>query len=285
LAILARQEQADLVHAIYFLPPAMRRPTVVTVHDISFELFPKFFTRSALVRNRALIRASARGASRVITVSETSRREILDRYQLPEERVVAIPNGVAPVFRPAAQWAPFSGGRPLRVLAVGTLEPRKNLIGLLDALRLIGSEITIALRVIGPNGFQAKEIRARLSTAVQTQILGWASERQLIEEYQAADVFVYPSIYEGFGLPVLEAMASGTPVVASTGGSIPEVAGDAALLVDPFDVHAIADAIRRIATDATLVHRLRERGLARASEFTWERSAKSHATVYRSLMQ
>jgi glycosyltransferase involved in cell wall biosynthesis len=221
----------------------------------------------------------------VITVSETSRREILDRYQLSEERVVAIPNGVASVFQPAAQWAPFSGDRPLRVLAVGTLEPRKNLVGLLDALRLIGSEVAVALRVIGPNGFQAEQIRARLSTAVQTEILGWASERQLIEEYQAADVFVYPSIYEGFGLPVVEAMASGTPVVASTGGSIPEVAGDAALLVDPFDVHAIADGIRRIATDATLAIQLRARGLARASAFTWERSAESHAAVYRSVMR
>ena len=284
LAILARQERADLVHAIYFLPPATGRPTVVTIHDVSFELFPEFFSRATLVRNRALIRASAHASSVVITGSETSRREILDRYRLGEDRVIAIPYGVAPMFRPAEKWTAFEGGRPLRVLAVGTLEPRKNLVRLLDALQLVASKQAVYLRLIGPNGYQAARIRERLSTGVQVDIVGWSSEIQLVNEYRAADIFAYPSIYEGFGLPVLEAMATGTPIVASTGGSIPEVAGDSALLVDPLDPDAIAAAILDLAANGDLAAGLRAKGLERARIFSWERTAKAHAAVYASLL-
>jgi Glycosyltransferase len=284
LAILARQERADLVHAIYFLPPATGRATVVTIHDISFELFPEFFSRTALARNRILIRASAKAASCVVTVSETSRRDIVERYGLPESRVVVIPNGVSPVFRPAEHWEPFQGGRPLRILAVGTLEPRKNLMRLIDALRLVSSDMAVSLRVVGPDGYQSARIRDRLSSAIESRVVGWASESELATEYRAADVFVYPSIYEGFGLPLLEAMAAGTPVVASTGGSIPEVAGDAALLADPYDVAGLADAIRRIAGDGSLAAELRARALERAASYTWEGSAAAHAAVYRSLV-
>ena len=284
MAILARQERVDLVHSVYFLPPATGRPTVVTIHDISFERFPEFFSRQRLVRNRILIRASARAASCVITGSQASRREIVERYGVAEERIVAIPYGVAPMFRPAGDWAPFHGDRPLRILAVGTLEPRKNLTGLFDALRLVSSDVPLSLRVVGPDGYQADQIRERLPSAIEAEVLGWTSEAELADEYRAADVFVYPSIYEGFGLPLLEAMAAGTPVVASTGGSIPEVAGDAALLVDPHDIGGLANAIRRVASDSSLASQLRSLGLKRASAFTWEKTAADHAAVYRSVV-
>lgn len=286
MALLARQERPDVVHAVYFLPPATGRPTVLTVHDISFERFPEFFSRRALLRDRLLIRASAGAASRVVTVSETSRRDLVELYGLPEDRVVAIPNGVSPRFRPAdgAAWAPYDGDRPLRVLAVGTVQPRKNLARLMDALAIVGRELRVQLRVVGPDGHQAAAIRNRLSMSVETEIVGWLDDAALADEYRRADVFAYPSIYEGFGLPVVEAMASGTPVVTSTGGSLPEVAGDAALLVDPYDVAALAAAIRRIAEDGPGAAALRARGLARAATFTWERSAALHAAVYRDLV-
>jgi glycosyltransferase involved in cell wall biosynthesis len=116
------------------------------------------------------------------------------------------------------------------------------------------------------------------------KFLGWASEEALASEYRAADIFVYPSLYEGFGLPVVEAMASGTPVVASTAGAIPETAGDAALLVDPYDVDALAAAIRRIAESGPLAADLRERGLKRVGAFSWQASAAAHAAVYRDLV-
>ena len=286
MAILARQERSDLVHAMYFLPPATGRPTVLTVHDISFERFPEFFSRRSLVRDRALIRISARLASRVVTVSETSRRDLVELYGLAEDRVVAIPNGVSGRFRPSEEtsWAPYTGDRPLQVLAVGTLQPRKNLLRLLDAVAIVGRDIPVQLRIVGPDGHQAAEIRDRLASSVQTEIVGWLDDDALADAYRRADVFAYPSIYEGFGLPVIEAMACGTPVVTSTGGSLPEVAADAALVVDPYDIAALAGAIRRIAEDGPAAAALRARGLARAATFTWERSAALHAEVYRDLV-
>ncbi|HEX7950073.1 MAG TPA: glycosyltransferase family 1 protein [Candidatus Limnocylindrales bacterium] len=285
LSAIARRERADLVHAIYFLPPRTGRPTIVTVHDVSFELYPEFFSRRALLRDRFLIRASARAATRVVTGSEAARQDLLRLYGLEPQRVVAIPYGVDPGFRPSDEaWAPYAGDRPLRVLAVGTLQPRKNLLRLLDALAIVGRDIPVELRVVGPDGHQAAEIRAYLAASVRTEVVGWMGDEELASAYRRADVFAYPSIYEGFGLPVIEAMASGTPVVTSTGGSIPEVAGDAALLVDPFDTAALAAAIRRVVEDASVARGLRERGLARASTFTWERSAALHANLYREVV-
>ncbi len=143
IALLARRARPDVVHAIYFLPPATGRPTVLTVHDISFERFPQFFSRRALVRDRLLIRASARAATRVVTVSETSRRDLVELYGLPENRVIAIPNGVGPQFRlsDVNAWSPFAGDRPFQILAVGTLQPRKNLARLLDAARIVARDM------------------------------------------------------------------------------------------------------------------------------------------------
>lgn len=284
LSVLARRIRPDVVHAIYFLPPLTGRPTVLTVHDISFERFPEFFSGRTLIRDRALVRLSAVRATRIVTVSETSRRDLIELYGIAPERVVAIPNGVDAAFRP--DYASVEGlvhGRPLRVLAVGTLQPRKNLLRLLDAVRLLSDQLPVTLRIVGPDGFQASVIRERLGGSAQVEIVGYVPDEDLPHEYRQADVFVYPSIYEGFGLPVLEAMACGTPVVTSTGGSLPEVAGDAAILVNPFDVSAIAAAIRRVADDAGLARTLRARGLARAAQFTWEETARQHLKVYREL--
>jgi glycosyltransferase involved in cell wall biosynthesis len=155
---------------------------------------------------------------------------------------------------------------------------------LLEALTIVSREMPVHLRVIGPDGHQAAAIRQRLASSVQTDVVGWLDDAALAAEYRHADVFAYPSIYEGFGLPVIEAMACGTPVVTSTAGSLPEVAGDAAVLVDPFDVAALADAIRRVAEDGPGAAALRARGLARAAIFTWQRSAALHAKVYRELV-
>jgi glycosyltransferase involved in cell wall biosynthesis len=161
------------------------------------------------------------------------------------------------------------------------LQPRKNLLRLIDAVALVAREMPISLRVVGPDGFQAKQIRDRLDGLAEVEITGYVSDEQLVAEYQRADVFVYPSIYEGFGLPIVEAMASGIPVVTSTGGSLPEVAGDAALIVDPLDVAAIASAIHRIASEPSLRERLRTLGLARSARFTWRDAARAHLDVYR----
>ena len=282
LSVLSRQVQADITHAIYFLPPAVRGASVVTIHDISFERYPEFFSRSSLCRDRLLIRDAARRATRIVTVSETSRRDLIELWRVSPERVVAIPNGVSPSFQPASESSPFDPAeRAFRVLAVGSLQPRKNLLRLIDAVALVAREMSISLRVVGPDGFQANQIRDRLDGVTEVEITGYVSHEQLVAEYQRADVFVYPSLYEGFGLPILEAMASGIPVVTSTGGSLPEVAGDAALIVDPLDVVAIASAIHRIASYPSLHERLRTLGLARSARFTWRDAARAHLDVYR----
>jgi glycosyltransferase involved in cell wall biosynthesis len=290
MALLARGARPDIVHAVYFLPPGTGRPTVLTIHDISFERFPQFFSRRALLRDRLLIRASALAATRIVTVSETSRRDLIELYGLSPSRIVAIPNGVGTGFRLSDDdaWSPYPGERPLRLLAVGTLQPRKNLLRLLEAAAILGAEIPVRIRIIGPDGHQAAQIRDHLAhkahRGVEAEVAGWVDEATLADEYRAADVFVYPSIYEGFGLPVVEAMACGVPVVTSTGGSLPEVAGDAALIVDPYDVAGLADAILRIASDRRLAMGLRIRGIARAASFSWDRSAASHVAVYRDLV-
>lgn len=284
LTLLAAQEQVDVVHSIYFGPPAVGQCSVVTIHDISFEKYPEFFSRVALVRDKLLIRASARSATRVITVSETSKRDIVETYDVPAHRVVVIPNGVSGIYNPDLDWRPLESGRPFRILAVGSLEPRKNLIRLVDAVASLASELPVELRVIGPDGYKADLIRQRLGGLAAATVSGWLSEEELAEAYRLADVFAYPSLYEGFGLPILEAMASGTPVVTSNRGAIPEVAGDAALLVDPLDVGALAGALRQVALEESVARTLRERGLERVEQFSWEHSATAHAEVYRSLV-
>jgi glycosyltransferase involved in cell wall biosynthesis len=217
-------------------------------------------------------------------VSETSRRDLIERYGLREDRVVAIPNGVAPRF--TAQAPPSMepiGDRPLRVLAIGTLQPRKNLLRLLDAVRQVGTHRPVALRVVGPDGYQAGVIRDALGDAggVQVEVAGYVADEDLPAEYRAADMLVYPSLYEGFGLPVVEAMACGLPVVTSTKGSLPEVAGDAALIVDPLDEAAIAEAISRLAADDELRRDLSARGRERARRYTWAAAAARLVDVYR----
>ena len=282
LSLLSRQVRADITHAIYFLPPLVRGASVVTIHDISFERHPEFFGRSSLWRDRLLIRDAARRATKIVTVSETSRRDLIELWRLSPDRVVAIPNGVSPSFQPLSDPTPFDPAvRALRVLAVGTLQPRKNLPRLVDAVALVAREMPVELRVVGPDCLQAKRIQDRLGGVAAVEIAGYVSYEQLVAEYQRADVFVYPSLYEGFGLPIIEAMASGIPVVTSTAGSLPEVAGDAALIVDPLDVAAIASAIYRIASDSSLRERLRTLGLARSAQFTWRDAARAHLDVYR----
>ena len=285
MAIIARRSAVDLVHAIYFAPAFSGRPLIVTIHDISYEIYPEFFSRGALLRNRLLIRDSARRARMVVTDSETSRRDIIERYHLSEDRVVAIPIGASRRYleRKPPPLAPI-GDRPVRVLVVGNLQPRKNLVRLLGAVRRVAATRAVSLRVIGPDGYQAHEIRRALRDSAAVEIVGYVDDARLAEEYARADVFAYPSIYEGFGLPVLEAMASGVPVVTTTGGSLPEVAGDAALIVDPFDETAMADAILRLAADADLRRHLRDLGRARAAQFSWERAAARLVDVYRDAM-
>lgn len=286
-----RRERIDLAHGPVNVAPLMAGvPTVVTVHDLAFRVYPEQYPALKRRYLDVLTRLSVRRATRVITVSENTRRDLLRFYRVPPERVVTVPNGVDSLFTPVTDPLALAAFRRRHdlpedfILFVGTLQPRKNLLTLLRAYARVGEQLDLPLVVAGGKGWMYEpvfdEVRA-LGIADRVIFAGYAEAEELPLWYSAAKVFVYPSLYEGFGLPVLEAMACGTPVITSSTSSLPEVAGDAAVLVDPMDVEAMGEALVEVVADAELRERMRERGLAQARTFSWERTARETVAVYR----
>ena len=271
--------------------------TVVTVHDVIVLILPETFTpRHRLVVRTALARVR-RKADRVIVPSQAVKRDVVTRLGVPGDRVVVTPEGCEPCFRPirsagALHAAAAKYGLPPRyVLAVGTLEPRKNLTTLLRAFARLrrDGEVDPELRLVlaGARGWLEEPIfRAVRSLGLDEAVHfpGFIDDDDLPAVYGGAALFVFPSLYEGFGLPLLEAMACGVPVVASNVSSLPEVAGDAALLVDPRETDDLADAVARALRDGALRDRLRAAGLARARQFSWEATARRTLDAYTSVV-
>jgi glycosyltransferase involved in cell wall biosynthesis len=275
----------DLVHATNFVLPALRStPGVVTVHDLSFYRDDTF---SGGKRLRALVPWSVGRAALVIVPSAAVGEEVRGRFGLDRDRIAITPEGVSPLFFGATPLsdealARMGVGRPF-ALAVGTIEPRKNLAALLQAWertrdRLGRRRWTLVLA--GPSGWGP-----RLPRTEGVVPVGWVGDETLPGLLAAAEVFCYPSLYEGFGLPPLEAMAAGTPVVAATYTAASEVLGDAALLVDPTDSPALADAVVAAATDHALRSSLVVAGRARASAYTWEAAARATIAAYESVFK
>jgi glycosyltransferase involved in cell wall biosynthesis len=239
-----------------------------------------------------MTRLSARRAARVIAVSAHTASDVVARLGVPPERVAVVPNAVGEEFRPepdARVLAEFRAakGLPERfVLFVGTLEPRKNVAGLLRAFaRVAAAEPEVPLVIAGGKGWLYDEIFAlhkQLGLGDRVRFTGYAAAEELPRLYAAATVFVYPSFYEGFGLPPLEAMACGTPVVASNASSLPEVVGEAGLTVDPRDEGALAAALLLLLRDPDRRAALRAAGLARAAGFSWARTVRETRAVYES---
>src|SRR5262249_35870934 len=288
-----RREGVSLFHAPhYVLPPLVACRSVVTIHDCIHLMFPQYLpNRAALAYARTSIRMAARRATRVMTVSESSKRDILRFVDAPADKIDVIYNAYderfsvepreADVVRVAERYQLHDEF----VLYAGNVKPHKNLERLLAAFHLVRQRGLDHLKLVLIGDEISKY--AALRRAVHkhqlhkyVRFLGYMPEETLAVMYRLAGVFVFPSLYEGFGLPPLEAMASGTPVVTSNVSSLPEVAGDAAILVDPYDPNAIADGIYRVLTDADLRKDLRRKGVARAGMFSWEQSVRRVRRIY-----
>ena len=283
-----RRIEADLAHGPVFVGPlGATCPVVLTIHDLSFIRFPALFRPSHRLYLSVFARLSARRARRLIAVSSHAAAEAKRLLGVPQKQIDVVHNGVDSSFRPlsAQEIAAFRRrkGLPERyLLHIGTLEPRKNLVRLVEAFgRLCDSEMCLVLA--GGKGWDYRELFAKvedLHLGSKVTFAGYVPNEELPLFYNAAHALVYPSLYEGFGLPVLEALACGTPVLTSNTSSLPEIAGDAAELVDPYSIDAIAAGMRRLMRDEVLRQELRERGLARARQFSWQRAAQETTRVY-----
>ncbi|MCD6291413.1 MAG: glycosyltransferase family 4 protein [Anaerolineae bacterium] len=290
---LAWRERLDLLHALAYVAPVVRAcPTVVTVHDLSFVRYPGAFRPFNRLYLQVMTRYSVFRARRVIADSFSTRRDLVQLWGVPAERVSVAHVGIEPEYRPAPREAVEAfrrrRGLPSRfVFYLGTLEPRKNVVAVIEAFaRWVQAtqDRETQLVVAGAKGWYYDTIFARvhaLDLADRVWFPGYIPAAELPGWYRAAEVFIYPSLYEGFGLPPLEAMACGTPVITSNTSSLPEVVGDAALTVDPHDTEAIAEALARLLEDAELRQQLSEAGLARARLFSWEKTARETVAAYR----
>ena len=288
-----RREGVTLFHAPhYVLPPLVRCPSVVTIHDCIHLMFPQYLpNRAALAYARVSMAMAARRATRVLTVSESSKTDIIRFFGTDPSKIDVIYNafderfGLEPREEDVVRVRERYQLHDEFVLYAGNVKPHKNLERLIDAFHLVRSRGLDHLKLVMIGDDISKY--ASLRRAVHqhqlhkyVRFLGYLPEETLAVMYRLAGVFVFPSLYEGFGLPPLEAMASGTPVVTSNVSSLPEVAGNAAELVDPYDPESIADGIYRVLTNADLSRDLRARGLARARQFSWETSVRRIHEIY-----
>jgi glycosyltransferase involved in cell wall biosynthesis len=285
---------ADLFHATeHLLPPLHGVPTVLTVHDMIFKLFPEHQKRLNYWYLNATMPLYCRRADAIITVSESSRRDIVAHYGLNPAKVTVVYEAPAPEFVPALQTAVEAArqryGLPERFLIhVGTIEPRKNLTRLVEALQqLRDAGLTIPLLVVGGKGWLYEGFFRRLETLEVRDAVrfpGYVPSADLPILYSAATLAVTPSVYEGFGLPVLEAMACGTPVLSSRSSSLPELGGDAACYFDPYDVEEMASTIHAAWTNGEQRAEMRQKGLAQAAKFSWARAAEETLAIYGALL-
>jgi glycosyltransferase involved in cell wall biosynthesis len=292
-----RRRPVDLLHVQYTAPPLAPCPVVATVHDLSFEHLPETFKRRSWMQLRLTVRRTVRRAAHVIAPSEFTRRDLVETYKLDPARVSAIPLAASPRFVPVEDAGEIERVRRLYglegeyILAVGSIQPRKNLARLVRAYsglrRERGRSNLPKLALVGKQAWlygETLKVIEEEGVRDSVRLTGYVSEGDLPALYTGALCFAYPSYFEGFGLPPLEAMRCGTPVLTGNLTSLPEVVGDAGLTFDPFDTDALARALARLIDDAALRTELRSRGLQRARAFDWRDTARMTLQVYRRVM-
>jgi len=296
LGRLMRQDRPDLIHVQYTAPLLGRVPVVVTVHDVSFLEHPEYFTRVRQWQLRCTVAHTIRRAARILTVSEFSRDAILRSCDVDPGKIRVVPNAASPEFRVIGRDRAVGAARARLgfhepfVFSVGDLQPRKNQIGLIAAfaqlltahpqlkhhLVLTGKETWFTPRV--------REAALKSGFAGRIHFTGFVSDEELLNFYNACDCFVFPSFYEGFGLPILEAMACGRAVACSNTSAMPEVADGAGLLFNPHSVDDIRRSMADILLDAELRGRMERLGVQRAAYFSWQKSARATLEVYREVV-
>lgn len=281
----------DLFHSPDFvLPPVRRARTLLTVHDLSFMRYPECSSPPLLAYLIEAVPRSVAAADRILADSECTRQDLIALLGVPAERIDVVYAGVEDRFRPQsaeavdAAKARYGIERPY-ILGLGTLQPRKNFARLIEAYALVRQRegIPHTLVIGGGEGWLSEGIHEtidRLGLREVVRLIGFVDDQDLPALYTGADLFAFPSLYEGFGIPVLEAMGCETPVVTSRASSLPEVAGEAALLVDPLDVEELADALTRGLGDLELRTKLVAAGKGQVSRFTWQAAAQSLLRVY-----
>jgi glycosyltransferase involved in cell wall biosynthesis len=293
-----RKNPVDVLHVQFTAPPFCPCPVVVSIHDLSFEHLPQTFKRRSRTQLRLTVRHSARRAARIISLSEHGRRDIIETYGITAERVSAIP------LAAPSHFAPVQDNRELQrvrhnygidgdyILTVGSIQPRKNLARLVQAYASLrgnkSADKLPKLVLVGKSGWLYDDtLRALKETGVADTVVltGYVPQEDLPALYSGALCFVYPSYFEGFGLPPLEAMKCGAPVIVGNKTSLPEVVGDAALTVDPFDVEAIASAMQRVIESPALREELSIKGQARAETFDWRETARKTLAIYQEVAQ
>lgn len=288
-----RREKLDVFHAQHIIPPFCKCRTVTTIPDIAYEHHPEFFSRFETARSKLLIRRSAERADQIITVSEYSKRDIAETYHVDPEKITVTYEGADASYFPRDKdcsreqiRAKYKVEGPF-LLYVGRIQERKNLRRLVSAyarLRKAGAEEKLI--VVGKRDWMSDNLHKYVrSLNVEDSVVftGYVPSMDLPIFYNAAEAFVYPSIFEGFGLPIIEAMACGAPVLTSFGSSLEEVAGDAAVLVDPWSVESIANALGKLLREPNLRASIGQAGLARSATFSFQKTAEQTARVYETL--
>jgi len=292
LPSIVRGLRLDLFHSPYYIKPYLLLcPSVVTIHDLIPKLYPQYLPS---LWKRAIfevaIRLAVASTRRVISVSQSTRDDLVRLLGVAPFKVSVIPEGVDTRFKPADEKAIFNlrqkHNLPVGyILYLGTNKPHKNLARLVGAFAKAKTERKLVLAgKEDPRYSEAHEVTKQLGLQDRVVFLGRVSEDDLPALYSGAALFVFPSLYEGFGLPLLEAMACGVPVISSSTSSLPEIAGQAAVMVDPLDLSQLARALERVLGDSNLRASMREEGLEQAAQFSWERTAVETLAVYRQVL-
>jgi len=291
LPLKLNSEKLDIVHFPDHILPIIKvkAKTVITVHDLAFVMHPECYSYFKRNYKRFLAPRSLKRADKIIAVSNNTKRDIINIYNIPDNKIEVIYNGISDYYKQLnlAKKAKEELKRQYQinfnkvVLFVGTIEPRKNLDGLLNAFeKIIESHKDIGLVISGKAGWLSEGLLKKMNMAKNVMYLGHAKKNKLLDLYNIADLFVYPSFYEGFGFPPLEAMACGCPVISSNVSSIPEILEDAAILVNPQNRGELVEAINKVLDNSSFRETLIEKGLKQARKYSWDRTAAQTYKVY-----